>query len=197
MLVMLLCGIFVQGGAWAEVFPAQPGAGVPEGIEDMSNTAEQRVLPGEYVETPEDIIVAALELYSWFTISPLDVDPDLISPDGYLYRVADEELCQNEVISHLLAETFSEEVIREIMMYEVYTVIDGLLYTTAGGGRGIDENISFVEYEEVYADEAKVIYNVTVHYHGEAEFYMLPDEFEFIREKIDERWVFTQFTFFW
>lgn len=196
-LIVLLCGMFLQTGALAEVVPAQPGAGAPASFFSLPDDSEQRVLPGEYVETPEDIIVAAMELYSWFTISPLDVDPDLISPDGYLYRVADEELCLNEVISALLAEHFSEEVISEIMLYEVYTVIDGMLYTTAGGGRGMDENISSVKYEETYRDEEKIIYTVTVSYYGEAEFYMLPDEFEFIREKINDRWVFTQFTFFW
>jgi hypothetical protein len=193
MLAVLLCGILGYEGAWAQAVPAQPGAaGFVQTVEEA-----QRVLPGDYAETPEDIIVAAMELYSWFTISPLDVDPDLISADGFLYRVADEELCRNEVIMQLLSDTFSAQIIEEMMMYEVYTVIDGMLYTTAGGGRGIDQNISFVEYEETYSDEQKIVYRVVVHYHGEAEFYMLPDEFEFIREKIDDKWLFTQFIFFW
>jgi hypothetical protein len=159
------------------------------------------VLPGvdeaEYEETPEDIIVAGLEVYSWFTISPLDVDTGLMLPDGSAYRVADESLCSYDVIISLLKTMFSDEIINDMFSYEMYTVIDGIMYTTVGGGRWIDESIASVEYEEVSADEAKIVYNVTVHYHAVNDIQVEPDVFEFVREKIEDRWLFTQFTFFW
>jgi len=151
---------------------------------------------GAFGETPEEIILSAMEIFSWFTIWPLDVDPELCAEDGSVWRVADETLCNNETMMGLLNDTFSEEIVDEMLAYEVYTVINGMLYGTSGG-RPIDPNISWVEYEETYSDEFEIIYTATVHYYGEGENGVEPDVFEFIRQQIDEKWVFTQFPFFW
>ena len=146
-------------------------------------------------ETPDQVITSAMEIYSWFTISPLDVDPELPGGDG-LFRVADENMCSYETMMRLLEDHFSEEIIEGILSYEVYTVIDGLLYGE-GMGRAIDPNISDVEYEEISVDEEKIVYQATVHYVGEGENGIVPDVFEFVRERKEDKWVFTQFTFFW
>ncbi len=192
----MLIGLLMVSGAFAQ-------EAAVEGISDygLSEENQYRALPGDYaedyVETPEDIIVAALEVYSWFTISPLDVDTGLMLADGSGYRVADESLCSYDVVISLLKTMFSDEIITGMFDFGMYTVLDGMLFTTVGGGRGIDENISYVEYEEVLCEEAKIVYNVTVHYYGEGENGIVPDVFEFVRELIDEQWVFTQFVFFW
>ena len=151
--------------------------------------------PADDVKTPAQIITEAMEVYSWFTISPLDVDPELPGTEA-VFRVADETLCDYDTVMGLLEDNFSTEIIEGMLAYEVYTVIDGVLYGD-GVGRGIDPNISDVEYEEISADDQRIVYQVTVHYVGEGENGIVPDVFEFVREWIDNKWVFTQFTFFW
>jgi len=146
--------------------------------------------------TEEEIIVSAMEIYSWFTISPLDVDYELAGDDGSVYRVADEVLCREDALMGMVALTFAPVVIEDMLSYQVYTVIDGMLYTVPGG-RGMDENIEWVEYQESYADEQKIIYTVTVHYFGEKDWDIGPDVFEFVREYQDGLWLFTEFPFFW
>ena len=147
-------------------------------------------------ETPEDVILSAMEMYSWFTISPLDVDPELEGGDGSVFRVADEMLCNYDTMIRLLDFTFSPELVEEMFAYGQYTVIDGWLYGTAGG-RPVDPLISEVVYEETYRGEDKIVYTVTVNYLGEGENAMEPHVLEFVREPVDGLWVFTQFHFFW
>ena len=50
---------------------------------------------------------------------------------------------------------------------------------------------------QVSADEEKIVYQVTVHYYDRDGISIEPDVFEFMQEKIEEQWLFTQFTFFW
>lgn len=147
-------------------------------------------------ESADELILSAMEIYSWFTISPLDVDPELTSEDGSMARVADESLCIASTMQRLLDFTFSQEIIQELMAYETYTVIDGILYGS-GGGRGIDPNISEVEYAQTFTDEGRVEYTVTVHYLGEGENGVAPENLLFVREEIDGLWLFTRFPFFW
>ena len=147
-------------------------------------------------EAPEDVILPAMEMYSWFTISPLDVDPELAAADGSVFRVADEMLCKYETMIRLLDFTFSPELVEEMFAYGRYTVIDGFLYGTAEG-RGIDPLISEVTYEETHRSEDKIVYTVTVNYLGEGENAMEPHVLEFVREPVEGLWVFTQFPFFW
>lgn len=162
----------------------------------FAENADERSFPGVSGETPEEIIISAMEIYSWFTICPLDVDPELVGGDGSVCRVADEMLCSYDTIMRLLDFSFSPDIVEAIFSYETYTVIDGMLYGTAGG-RAIDPLISEVSYEETYRGEDRIVYTVTVNYLGEGENAIEPDVLEFVREPINGQWVFTQFPFFW
>lgn len=171
--------------------------GVPvyaESGEAETPTLQERAFMGAFGETPEEIITSAMEIYSWFTISPLDVDPEL-SANG-VWRVADEALCHVDVMMRLLDFVFSPEIVNDLLAYGPYTVIDGMLYG-ASGGRSIDPRIVDVTYEETEADETRIVYTVTVRYQeqpdGEAE----EEALLFVREKLDGQWVFTDFPFFW
>ncbi len=163
---------------------------------EVDSAGEERAFPGVYGETPEEIILSAMEIYSWFTICPLDVDPELPGGDGTVYRVADEILCSYDIMLRLLDFTFGAEVVEEMLANGVYTVIDGMMYGNAGG-RPIDPNICEVSYEETYADEEKVVYTVVVSYHEIDGVSAEPDVLEFVRENVDGQWLFTQFPFFW
>lgn len=178
--VWMLAGLLMCAPVWAE---------------ELSEEGERQFLAVSE-EMPEDIILSAMEIYSWFTISPLDVDWELPSEDGSVWRVADEVLCDYETMMRLLDFSFSPEVVAEMLAFETYTVIDGCLYGTAAG-RPVDPLISEVIYEETERSEERVVYTVTVNYLGEGENAIEPHVLEFIREPVNGLWVFTQFPFFW
>ena len=180
----LLVLILACSSAWAE----------EAGGEEFS--LQERAFMGAFSETPEEMILSAMEVYSWFTISPLDVDPELAGGDGSVWRVADEALCSEDVMMRLLDFIFCPEIVEDLMAYGPYTVIDGMLYSVAGG-RSIDPRIYDVKYEATYSDEEKSVYTVTVCYRDETGAELEPDVLEFVREKIDGQWLFTAFPFFW
>ena len=148
--------------------------------------------------SPQDEILSAMTVYSWFTIAPLDVNGDLPSPSSDKYRVLDETLVSADAMRETLRTYFSDEIIDELWAWGSYEESDGLLYGYYPGEspyeRPIDPDISEVEYAlTLHTDEAR-IYTVTVYALSSDE----PLLFEFIQEKTeDDRWVFTQFPFFW
>lgn len=146
----------------------------------------------------QDEILSAMTVYSWFTIAPLDVNGDVPAPDGGKYRVLDDELVSAETMQATMAAHFSDDLIDELWAWGSYETVDGQLYGYYPGEspyeRPIDPDISEVEYAlALHTDEAR-IYTVTVYSLSSDE----PLLFEFIQEKTeDNRWVFTQFPFFW
>lgn len=146
----------------------------------------------------QDEILSAMTVYSWFTIAPLDVNGDVPAPDGGKYRVLDDELVSAETMQATMAAHFSDDLIDELWAWGSYETVDGQLYGYYPGEspyeRPIDPDISEVEYAlTLHTDEAR-IYTVTVYSLSSDE----PLLFEFIQEKTeDNRWVFTQFPFFW
>lgn len=146
----------------------------------------------------QDQILSAMTVYSWFTIAPLDVNGDVPAPDGGKYRVLDDELVSAETMQATMAAHFSDDLIDELWAWGSYETVDGQLYGYYPGEspyeRPIDPDISEVEYAlALHTDEAR-IYTVTVYSLSSDE----PLLFEFIQEKTeDNRWVFTQFPFFW
>lgn len=168
-----------------------PSAWAEEAIDEG-----ERSFLGVFEESPEQTITSAMEIYSWFTICPLDVDPELAGGDGSVFRVADDVLCDYEIMMRLLDFSFSPELVSEMFAYETYTVIDGQLYGR-GGGRAVDPLISEVIYEETERTDERIVYTVTVYYLGEGEDATDCHVLEFVREPVDGMWVFTQFPFFW
>ncbi|MDD6872425.1 MAG: hypothetical protein PUD68_06275 [Clostridiales bacterium] len=146
----------------------------------------------------QDEILSAMTVYSWFTIAPLDVNGDVPAPDGGKYRVLDDELVSAETMQATMAAHFSDDLIDELWAWGSYETVDGQLYGYYPGEspyeRPIDPDISELEYAlALHTDEAR-IYTVTVYSLSSDE----PLLFEFIQEKTeDNRWVFTQFPFFW
>ena len=146
----------------------------------------------------QDEILSAMTVYSWFTIAPMDVNGDVPAPDGGKYRVLDDELVSAETMQATMAAHFSDDLIDELWAWGSYETVDGQLYGYYPGEspyeRPIDPDISEVEYAlALHTDEAR-IYTVTVYSLSSDE----PLLFEFIQEKTeDNRWVFTQFPFFW
>lgn len=146
----------------------------------------------------QDVIVPAMEVYSWFTISPLDVNGDVPSASGDKYRVLDDDLVVYENMLAVLQSCFSEELIEEIWAWGSYETVNGQLYGYYPGEspleRSIDPDISEVSYELVLETDTARIYTATVYCLSLDE----PLLFEFIQEPTEDgHWVFTQFPFFW
>lgn len=179
-LAILLCG------ALAETDAATPS----DAVSDFSPAG---------LETPEEICTAAMEVYSWFALQPLDVD--LTMPDSTMtrYRVLDERLNTPEKMTAVLHEYFSEEIVEALMTCGVYAEEDGYLYTGAEQTRPIDPTIVSTEYYLAEETEITRSYNAAVFYSDEegSETVTALEEYTLYMENIDGKWLFTSFWFFW
>ena len=153
--------------------------------------------PGGEDDDARAMVLDAMEIYAWFVMSPLQVDPNAPLLEGGLRPVLDEELGNAETMNALLARTFSEEIISSLWDWDAYQVIDGWLYGVEREDslltRPMDEMISDIAVE-ITSDEAdRRVYTATVCYLNADE----PVDLEFVSERINGQWVFTEFPFFW
>ena len=148
-------------------------------------------------DTPYERIMEAMEVYSWFAMEPLDVD--LSSPaagHANSYLVLDERYRTFDALNEKALGYFSEKIVSLLWSFDTYKVIDGMLYADAAGGRGIDEAIADMSFEVVTETDKLIVYEAIVFYLSD-ENEPVSDTFEFTRELINGRWVFTAFPFFW
>ena len=148
-------------------------------------------------DTPYELIMEAMEVYSWFAMEPLDVD--LSSPaagHANCYLVLDERYRTFDALNEKALGYFSEKIVSLLWSFDTYIIIDGMLYADAAGGRGINEEIADMSFETVSETDNFIIYKATVFYLSD-ENEPVSDTFEFTRELINDRWVFTTFPFFW
>ena len=152
-----------------------------------------------FTDTPESLIVSAMEIYSWFAMCPLDVDENLPGADGALYRVLDERFCSYDEMNALLATYFCDEIREALWNFSAYTVIDGFLYRKPDAPwRSMDERIEAVTYELTAESENQRTYSVTVDYADDGDDDSPETEtLTYVQDLIDETWQFTEFPFFW
>lgn len=143
----------------------------------------------------EDTLLGAMEVYSWFVLQPLDVDPDKPDESGDLFQVLDERYNTMPLLRAYVSSYFSDAIVDELFAMNVYREIDGFLYTTTEG-RNIDENIMETEFFVSEETEDRVTYEVSVNYFSEDES-VKEETFTYVREKINGVWKFTLFPFFW
>ena len=153
-------------------------------------------IPQPEEETPEEVVTAAMEVYSWFAMQPLDIDPYQPDSDGLRFRVLDERLNTLEGLYTAVRAVFSEEITQELLSSGVYYEEDGYLYA-AEDGRAMDPTIAYVEYVATPEGDDKVLYTAAVFYSEEEGVITSINEYTSVREKIDGEWVFTDFWFFW
>lgn len=151
----------------------------------------------EHLETPEQICSAAMEVYSWFAMAPLDVDLSMPDSTGVRFRVFDERLNTPENLGEVVREYFSEEIAQMLMGSGVYAEEDGFLYTAQEGARSIDETIVSTEYYLAEETDSARTYLAAVFYADETGEIASLEEYTLLMEKIDGKWVFTSFWFFW
>lgn len=143
----------------------------------------------------EDTLLSAMEVYSWFVLQPLDVDPDKPDETGEYYQVLDERFNTMALLREYVATYFSDEIVDTLFAMNVYKEIDGFLYTTTEG-RNIDENIGETEFTVVDETSNRITYEVSVNYWKE-DGSIQNEVFTYVRELIGDTWRFTTFPFFW
>ena len=149
------------------------------------------------LETPEEICTAAMEVYSWFAMAPLAVDETKADFTGTRYRVLDERLDTREELEAVAEEYFCAEIADMLMGSGVYAEEDGFLYTSPEGARPIDPSIVSTEYYLAEETDAQRTYHAAVFYADETGEIGSLEEYTMLMEKIDGKWVFTSFWFFW
>lgn len=146
---------------------------------------------------PQALIEAAMEVYSWFAMRTLDIDPYMPSADGNLFRVFDDRLNTREKLTSVLREYFSEEIVNVLLTSGVYVEEDGYLYTGMDS-RDIDPTIADIQYYKTGETETEQYFSAAVFYSEEEGEITDLREFNFLREKnADDKWVFTDFWFIW
>ena len=144
---------------------------------------------------PEDIAVAR-EVYSWFVMSPLAVDPDQPSPDGDMFLLADQALSESAEMQRRMNACFSTEISQSLWAWGAYQNIDGLLYGFKAEdrpyARETDPRIETIVYKTVSQTDKKRTYTAVVYYAGGGE-----SAFQFVSEYVTDRWIFTTFPFIW
>jgi len=151
----------------------------------------------EGLQTPEEICTAAMEVYSWFALAPLDVDPSQSDSTGLRYRVFDERLRTPEQLEGVVSEYFSDEITQMLMGSGVYAEEGGYLYTVPEQARPVDETIVSTEYYLAEETETSRVYQAAVFYGDESGEITSLEEYTMLMEKINGKWVFTSFWFFW
>ena len=144
---------------------------------------------------PAELMEEAMEVYGWFALCPLDVDPYMPSADGNLYRVLDSRLNTPEAMRAVLESYFSDEICDQLMTSGVYVAEDGWLYTGMEY-READPTIAAVEYYLTEQTDSQQWYTAAVYYSTEEGEITSIDEYTYLRELIGDRWVFTDFWFF-
>ena len=152
-------------------------------------------------EAPEsgvrEAVLGAMEVYSWFTISPLDVCTESPASESGRYPVFDNVLARVDVMQDCLSRCFSDEIIQSLWDWGAYEEINGWLYGFPAGenpfARAIDPNIADVSFAQIEETDAKRVYAATVYYLYTDQ----PETLEFVQEYLNGQWVFTEFPFFW
>lgn len=175
--------------AWEEEY--EEGADLFEDILDEGDVWEDEE------DAMEDLLMGAMEVYSWFVLYPLDVDYEKPNAAGDRYQVLDERFNTLEGLKDFVSTYFSQEIVDELFAMDLYVEEGGFLYAS-DEGRQMDEHIGETEFEIVSETEDRIEYSVTVSYWGNEENADPEEElYIYVRELTDEGWRFTQFPFFW
>ena len=85
---LCLAALLLFSAAWAE--------------EEMEYYVEPAGDGSGFEESPEERIMSAMEIYSWFVMWPLDVDESAPGGDGSLYALLDDRFASRESMDALL-----------------------------------------------------------------------------------------------
>ncbi len=177
--------------------------------------SEPRDESGHRIDTSaEAVLHPAFEMYGWFVSEPLKHEDATYSDVLPYCRVTDERFANLKELSAAVKDVFSEEIAVRLLESGLYIDIDGRLYVNAFlGADEIEEvtlkndteaaeaaeNVISKEIFSVVSEEAeKVVYHSEVTYgsgsRGSGAENVL--DYEFVYEKVNGKWVFTEFEYY-
>ncbi len=161
---------------------------------------------GQKMDTSaEAILQPAFEVYGWFTSNPLSHESRIYSDVLPYYKVTDERFSSLKELSAAVRKIFSDSIATRLLESGLYIDIEGQLYVnksldsadvaTSSSG---DNVISKEVYSVVSEDQEKIVYRAEVSYTAKQSASDSEDalSYDFIYEKIDGKWVFTQFDYY-
>lgn len=155
----------------------------------------------------EAVLQPAFEVYGWFTSKPLSHESKVYSDVLPYCKVTDERFSSLKELSAAVREIFSDSIATWLLESGLYIDIEGELYvnksldsavvaasSSAAGNNVISKEV----YSVVSEDREKIVYRAEVSYTAKESASDLEDalSYDFIYEKIDGKWVFTQFDYY-
>lgn len=162
-----------------------------------SSESDAGSIDGEDVEIPEHFFSDALEAYSWFEMCTMPTCEETAPGNDELRLVEDPVLQDYDAFVKYMQNLFSQDIVDRLFGYGVYENVEGKTYCM-DMARGADITILEEENHPAVKEDGKLVYVVNVSYGDpETEVVESTEEYRFVAEVIDGRYVFTEFPFFW
>lgn len=162
----------------------------------------------------ENVLMPAFEVYGWFADEPLEHEeqPRLDYPD--YYKVIDERVTGMGDLNQAVRGAFSDRIAEKLLRNGTYIELDGALYYVGGPAEltapsksnesalntGAEDEVIVREILSVVSQESsKVVYQTGVWYADESDAAQESAEvtyYDFIYEKVDGKWKFTEFEYY-
>lgn len=177
---------------------------IAHGVTQQTSMTGSFDLPALHPDTdaPASVVNAAMTVYSWFRLGTIERDMDHFVSMPYdetgseitWYKVLDESLDTYEEMRGYLCAFFSGQIADELLSAGVCkTGEDGYLYFP-GGSREPDALVDSVTYDIIELTDTSARYECAVGYKPEAG--RQTQILEYVCAYDGERWVFTQFPYF-
>ena len=174
-----------------------------ESSKASSSETESEGLGDPAVTSAKTLIESAMEVYSWLALGAMPLSEDsttslnpMTGTQETFQLVNSEHFSNYEEFKSYLENFFSGEIVQKYLEeYQICKDIDGKLWMVPAG-RGANIMITDVAFETVEVTEDKAHLTATVYYDEDAQESNNPKVCDFILEKIDGRWIFTQFPYY-
>lgn len=163
---------------------------------------------GKKIDTSAEIVLQpAFEIYSWFTSNPLLHENTLYSEALPYCKVVDERFSDFKELSSKVKEVFSNSIATRLLESGIYIDIDGELYVKSSldaeyfitsSNLTASKIIAKEVYSVVSQDPEKIAYRAEVVYTTEDGTLLEENalSYDFVYEKVNGKWVFTQFDYY-
>lgn len=198
---LLLAILLLAGCGSTGETPEKGGTAPPTEVSSQSSMTAARTENSDRPLTDEEILSAygrAVSAYKWFDLSTMPCGAGTRTVDGYAYqRVTYDGISSMEELRTYLLGLFSEEIVEKLLPEDQqpahYRDIDGVLYALPAD-RGTDIHKGAATASVVQNGDDAYSVNVTVETLGDDLTTVTGIELcSFPYEKVDGRWVFTDF----
>lgn len=144
------------------------------------------------------LIENASNVYGWFELFPLKLNHDyvVVYNNQNWYKVANEKYDTFYKLDDYLCTIFSRDIVNKLWTTKKYRVFNNNLYSLSSG-RKKNSFIKNIKYKSRGRTKKRILYQATVTYTSQAKIKNNKQKFDFTYEKINGRWIFTEFSYFY